>query len=210
MTQRNPLNERYTSDKQLGKTRKSAASAKPVTERASMVHDPAPKTKKEKKAEQKERERRRAERRGVVSGPNGPNVYEVPTDEYKMWRRRWWIALIIGIAFAVPGFFFRQLGWPEWSIFVSLGLSWTALIIALWIDLGKMRKIRKRYNSGVIDGNTKAARAQQKARAAELREQRKEAEAAAKLAAEEAAANPQPERKGVGGFIDRFKNTKSR
>ena len=210
MTQRNPLNERYTGDKQLGKTRKSAASAKPSTERAASVHDPAPKTKKEKKAEERERERRRAERRGVVSGPNGPNVYEVPTDEYKKWRRYWWIALIVGIAFAIPGFFFRQLGWPEWSIFVTLGFSWTALIIALWIDLGKMRKIRKRYNAGAIEGKTKAARAEQKARAAELREQRKEAEAAAKKAAEEAAANPQPEKKGIAGFVDRFKKTTSR
>lgn len=37
MSQRNPMNERYTTDKPQGKTRKSAASAKPVNKAASSV-----------------------------------------------------------------------------------------------------------------------------------------------------------------------------
>lgn len=207
MTQRNPMNERYTGDKQLGKTRKSAASAKPTTERASTVRDPSPKTKKEKRAEAKERERKLAEKRGVSA--NNTRVYDVPTDEYKRWRRYWWVALIIGIAFAVPGFFLNSLGWPDWTIFVCLGFSWVALITALWIDLGKLRKIRKQYNVNVMTGKSKEARANQKARAAELREKRKAEEEAAKKAAEEGTP-PEPEKKGIAGFIDRFKRTKSR
>ena len=37
MSQRNPMNERYTSDQKRGATRKSAASAKPVSKAASSV-----------------------------------------------------------------------------------------------------------------------------------------------------------------------------
>ena len=37
MSQRNPMNERYTSDQKHGATRKSAASAKPVSKAASSV-----------------------------------------------------------------------------------------------------------------------------------------------------------------------------
>ena len=210
MTQRNPLNDRYNTDKPLGKTRKSAASAKPTAERASTVRDPAPKSKKQKKAEAKERERKLAEKRGVAPGTaSRGGVYDVPTDEYRMWRRRWWIALIVGIAFAVPSFFIASANVPVWVVYVLLGCSWVGLICALWIDLGKMRKIRKQYNAGVIQGKSKEARAQQKARAAELREQRKEAEEAYKKAQEEKAANPdaEPEKKG---FLARFKSTKPR
>lgn len=38
MSQRNPMNERYTTSKPAGKTRKSAASAKPVSKAAASVH----------------------------------------------------------------------------------------------------------------------------------------------------------------------------
>ncbi len=37
MSQRNPMNERYTSDQKRGATRKSAASAKPVSKAAPPV-----------------------------------------------------------------------------------------------------------------------------------------------------------------------------
>ena len=41
MSQRNPMNERYTSDQKRGATRKSAASAKPVSKAASSVRTSA-------------------------------------------------------------------------------------------------------------------------------------------------------------------------
>ena len=61
MTQRNPMNDRYTEENRTGKTRKSSASAKPKAERAATVREPAPKTKEQKKKERKERERKEAE-----------------------------------------------------------------------------------------------------------------------------------------------------
>ncbi len=46
MSQRNPMNERYTTDKPQGTTRKSAASAKPVSKAGASVRTSASKTEK--------------------------------------------------------------------------------------------------------------------------------------------------------------------
>ena len=46
MSQRNPMNERYTGDHKGGSTRKSAASAKPVSRAASSVRLESDKPKK--------------------------------------------------------------------------------------------------------------------------------------------------------------------
>ena len=57
MAQRNPMNERYQGDGPAGKTRKSAASAKPKSEAAASVYiEKKPETAKERKAAQKRRE----------------------------------------------------------------------------------------------------------------------------------------------------------
>ena len=202
MSQRNPLNERYTSEKPLGKTRKSAASAKPTTARAANVRDPAPKTKKQKKAEMREREARIAARRGVGSGNNYTRggTYDPPTPEYKRLRKMWWICLGIGVAFALACFFVMQNNLPTWLIYTLIGISWVALIMALYLDLGKMRKIRKAYNAEQFVGKSKEARAQQKARAAEIREQKKAEEEAARLAKEQGI-EPEPKKKGIAGFF---------
>ena len=202
MSQRNPLNERYTSEKPLGKTRKSAASAKPTTTRAANVRDPAPKTKKQKRAEAREREAKIAARRGVGSGNNYTRggTYDPPTPEYKRLRKMWWVCLGIGVAFALLTFVLMQNNMPTGSIYVMLGVSWVALIMALYLDLGKMRKIRKRYNAEIFVGKSKEARAQQKARAAEVREQKKQQEEAARLA-EEQGIQPEPKKKGLAGLF---------
>ena len=202
MTQRNPLNDRYTSEKPLGKTRKSAASAKPTATRAANVRDPAPKTKKQKRAEMREREARIAARRGVGSGNNYTRggTYDPPTPEYKRLRKMWWICLGIGVAFALACFFVMQNNMPNWLIYTLIGVSWVALIMALYLDLGKMRKIRKAYNAEQFVGKSKEARAQQKARAAEIREQKKAEEEAARLAKEQGI-EPEPKKKGLAGLF---------
>ena len=51
MSQRNPMNDRYTTDEHQGKTRKSAAAMKPKTKAAASVRvQPTVKTKQQKKA----------------------------------------------------------------------------------------------------------------------------------------------------------------
>ena len=63
MTQRNPMNERYQSEDRKGATRKSAASAKPVSKAASSVRiQSTKKTPQQKKAERKQQRAKNAER----------------------------------------------------------------------------------------------------------------------------------------------------
>ena len=103
MTQRNPMNDRYTEENRTGKTRKSSASAKPKAERAATVREPAPKTKEQKKKERKERERKEAEKAQALNGR-----FE-QTEGYKTLRRIWW-GCLIGAIFrhdkALPGMHF--------------------------------------------------------------------------------------------------------
>ena len=61
MSQRNPMNDRYTTDDRKGQTRKSAATMKPKSKAASTVHvQSTTKTKQQKKAEQKKAQEAKA------------------------------------------------------------------------------------------------------------------------------------------------------
>lgn len=67
MSQRNPMNERYTSEERTGTTRKSAASAKPKAKAAASVTvKSAKKTPEQRKAEEKAA--RKARRRQAARG----------------------------------------------------------------------------------------------------------------------------------------------
>ena len=189
MTQRNPLNERYTDDNRTGKTRKSAASAKVATKAASSVHEPAAKSKKQKKAEQQERDRKIRERRGVT----GANVTEAELrqlPEYKRLRRAWWVCLGIAITMTALAWGISAYTGEEIS-YIPLIIAWACIIVAFYIDLWKIRKLRNQYRYSVND-KSKATRAAQKQHAAELREKRKQEEL-----------NPTPEKPTV---LDRIKS----
>ena len=78
------MNERYTTDNHKGATRKSAASAKPVTKAASSVRiQPTEKTPQQKKAERKQQRAKQQER--------DRQFYNPPTAEYKRLRKIWWV-----------------------------------------------------------------------------------------------------------------------
>ncbi len=93
MSQRNPMNERYTSDDRRGTTRKSAASAKPKSKAASSVTvvpgGKKPKTKEQIKAEQREEDRKRREFNN--------RYYKPDTLRYKRLRIAWWVCLVLAI-----------------------------------------------------------------------------------------------------------------
>lgn len=196
MSQRNPMNERYQSDEKLGKTRKSASAAKPVTRAASTTSAPAPKTKKQKRAEaraREEKEMQKAREMGVDSN-------NMPTTQYHTLRRQYWICLIGAIIATAVSFLFSTMESP-WSDY-SMGcliLAYILIIGALYIDMAKLRKIRKGYNAQVMHGKSKADRKLQKERAAKAREQKKEAEEAY-AAAKEAGATQESK-----SFGDRVK-----
>ena len=180
MTQRNPLNERYNNsdEKRTGKTRKSSASAKPKAQRAATVREPAPKTKKQKKAEARERERKAAQKSNALQAR-----FE-ETDEYKRLRRAWWVCLGSAIACTVGSFALQSwtdLGQLAMALMI---IAYVMIIIAFWIDLGKIRKARKLFNASLSNDKSKEARKEQKKMRAEMREQEKAA--AEKKEAEEA------------------------
>lgn len=194
MTQRNPMNDRYREENRGGKTRKSAASAKPTAVRAATVRDPAPKTKKQKKAEAREREQKREQRYSVYV-PDNKRVEDLP--EYKRLRRTWWVCLggaigLIAISFlAVNNESFSFLYIP------CIVMGYALVIVAFYIDFSKIRKLRRRYEEQVVKGKSKEARAAQKQARAEARAQRQEAELTA--------GETEVKSEKSGGFLARFR-----
>ena len=198
MSQRNPMNERYTlgDEKRTGKTRKSSASAKPKAQRAATVRDPAPKTAKQKKEEARERERKQAQKAGMLQ-----TIFE-DTPAYKRLRKIWWVALGTAIACTALSFFLQSQTDMRSVSMVLMIVAYAAIIVAFWIDFGKIRKERKLYNASVLESKSKEARREQKKLRAEMRAQEKEA--AEKFDAAKAEEEAKAAQKGQG-FFARFR-----
>lgn len=172
MTTRNPFNERYTEDDHSGKTRKSAASAKPKSRAGSTVYvQSSKKTEKEKRAERKEmqRETRANERR----------YYNPDTPEYKKWRKIWWITIGCAIALAAAAFFVNAYSSEPLMVYIPLGISYVFIVAAIIIDVTRMKRERKRYAFAMQDKSSPEYKRAQ---------EREAAEAAAKKAKEKAKA----------------------
>ena len=193
MTQRNPMNDRYTEENRTGKTRKSSASAKPKAERAATVREPAPKTKEQKKKERKERERKEAEKAQALNGR-----FE-QTEGYKTLRRIWWGCLIGAIVLTAVSFYLTSQESMQSISMAAMVIAYALIIAAFYIDLGKIRKERKIYNASIANSNTKEARREQKRMRAEQREMEKEA------AEKFEAAKAEEEAKKSEGFFSRFR-----
>lgn len=193
MSQRNFMNERYNDDNRTGKTRKSAASAKPKTARAATVRDPAPKTKKQKKEEARERERVAAQKADAMQAS-----FE-STEGYKRLRRIWWVLLAGAILCTVLSFAFSSNEDLRPFSMAVMVAAYALIIAAFYIDLGKIRKERKLYNAALLNNKSKEARREQKRLKAELREQEKEAAEKFEAAQAEEAA------KKENGFFARFR-----
>lgn len=172
MSQRNPLNDRYNTEEHKGKTRRSAASAKPAKEAASSVYvAPKQKTKEERKAiqraEKKAKRQREAELERKYANP--------PTEEYRRLRRIWWVMLGAAIVCLALSFFLRGvLG--EVGFMVVLVLSYVFIIAALWLEFSKMKKVREAYRFEMETKNTKERRAEERRAKAEAKAAREEAE----------------------------------
>lgn len=201
MTQRNPLNDRYSNasdEKRAGKTRKSSASAKPKAQRAATVRDPAPKTAKQKKEEARERERKAYQKSNALQG----RFEETAT--YKRLRIYWWVALGAAIVCAGGSFALQRTTDLFDLSMAGMVLSYFLIVVAFYIDLGKIRKERKLYNAALLSNKSKEARKEQKKLKAELREQEKEA--AEKLEAAKAEEEEKAKkRKGLFGLFNKNK-----
>ena len=175
MTQRNPNNERYREENRGGKTRKSAASAKPSAERAATVTTPAPKTKKQKKEEAKKRGRDRGqEAKYTIDTHDNKYIEKLP--EYKKLRKLWWGCLIAASGLIVFSILAAQHEVLSVLYIPCIILGYVFVILAFYIDFRKIRNLRREYTDTILHDKSKAARAQQKAARAEARAQKKEAE----------------------------------
>ena len=164
MTQRNPMNPRNQArskhgDGIKGVSRKSAASAKPARPAGASVYvrsKDADKNKKSKLTRKVEksvdndpdaRQRERKREQALAS-----TVQDMP--EYKRLRRIWWVLLVVAIVAVGLSFLQTQLlnsgNYPEalapYQSPISIALmvvGYGCIIAALYIDIGKIRKLRK-------------------------------------------------------------------
>lgn len=178
MSQRNPMNDRYTGEAPAGKTRKSAAAAKPKAKAAATVVEHTPKkTKQQKKAERKAERKRQQEAQREIDR----KYYTPDTKRYRNLRMLWWAFLLIGVACVAISFLLRDT-LPEPVAMAVLFAAYFFVIGAFYIDFSKVRKERKDYQARMM--------------ALEAQEARK------KKAEARAAASRQPRRKGQGGSAE--------
>lgn len=166
MTQRNPMNERYqnTDEKKTGKTRKSAASAKPTTKAASSVRIVGGSEPKARSRYAKAQRRVNAQKNQQQAKKKDSAAYFKPTSaEYKKWRKVW-IALIV-VALVATSVSFLMSGRFESQIFMYalLALGYTALFGALFVDVFKVRKARNAEKAAYAYSKSKEATKQRKA-----------------------------------------------
>lgn len=187
MSTRNPNNERYSSDNHSGVTRKSASSMKPKREVASGVTVKTnKKTPQEKKAAQKAQ--RQEERQKQKSMDR--KYYAVPTQRYKTLRRIWAVLLVAALVLTAACFIMTKKVPNATVATVVLLLAYAAIIGALYVDFGPIRKERRRYAAEMEAKNSKEAT---KAR----KQAKKQAAAAAAAPAPEPA--PKQKRSLFGG-----------
>lgn len=172
MTQRNPMNERYTDDERKGHTRKSAASAKPKSSAASTVTLPSKtKTPKEKKMERRAREREAQQKdRELAVKYTKPD-----TPEYYKWKRLWWIGLGAAIFFVLSSWLLREIE-PQWISLIILGFAYVAIIFAFWVDVSKIKKITRKWQEEQIAKEKKANKGKSKKQIEEERQAAREEE----------------------------------
>lgn len=154
MSQRNPMNERYTLENHTGTTRKSASSAKPKSKAAASVTTSAPKkTSKERKEEQKKARRAEQERQREID----KKYYKPDTENYKKLRRIWWGSLIGAVICVAASWLLRGIE-PDWIAIVALFAAYGLIIFAFYIDFSKIRKERKAYQERMIAKELEEAR----------------------------------------------------
>ena len=158
MTQRNPMNDRYTTDEVKGKTRKSAASAKPKTPAASTVYVEGKKSSAKSSGifarAQRDANRKAAKKASKKSNKQEtsrrikPEYYNVPTEEYAHTRRLWWICISAAILSMIASYILQaNFGSGYVPSLIILGFSYVSIFAAIYIDLVKTRRIRRAYQA---------------------------------------------------------------
>lgn len=176
MSQRNPMNERYQSEKPKGQTKKSASSLKPKSKAAASVHIKTPgHTPQEKKAIKKAQRAKQQELDRMYYNP--------PTEQYKKLRRIWWFLLIAAIALTVLGMIMPNV-MPDniWATWICIIPAYGFIIAAIWLDFSKIRKVRRAYQMEMLKKHPKQVKEHLATNADNQREAAKEAARAEKKA----------------------------
>ena len=202
MSQRNPMNERYTREDVQGKSRASAARAKPkAAASTSVVIENHVKTKKEIRREQDEiaaKARARAARKaGNLNSTQPVNPKDIPqSDEYRKWRKIWWVTLIAAIVCTAMSWVISNYI-SEVAGFVVLALAYGFLISAFVLEFAKVRKLRNSspYPMPVKDPNVSRNDRKRAIRAAEAKIKEEDARRMAQEEAEAAQAEANPKKK---------------
>ena len=158
MSQRNPMNERYTGDHKGGSTRKSAASAKPVSRAASSVRMESDKPKKkglfakrtpeekqEHKAERKqEAQESKEERKTGRARLRAIQRYVPDTPQFKALNRKRILYSAIGLGGMVIAIILSLI-MPTMQIvpIVIMIVSWIFFFMSVRIDSKQLRPLRQ-------------------------------------------------------------------
>lgn len=226
MTQRSPMNDRYTTERTGGATPKSASSVKPATTAGASVRTESSKkkgtaksraiaeatqadtrTKEEKKAD---REKRREEEDRLYTAST---ILCNKDEKYKTYRKWWWATLVGAVVFTL-------LSWLTLSLpnsggilsIIALVLAYACIIAALVLDVSVIRKRRNIYRDKVVAMSKKQVdviiadsyvenRAKEEAKKArkKARKEGKDPKAAAKQAYDEVIATGS---KGAEGYAE--------
>lgn len=191
MSQRNPMNDRY-SDESKGKTRKSAASAKPKTKAASSVRMQGTASAKQTKEQKKEaKAQRRAEQKSEreFEGRN----YAPNTQEYKNWRKAWWASIIMAGAMLAASFIIQNYFPEKGEVYITVLIgTYVFILFGLWIEFWKLRRMRNAHYDNLKNKRLKETRRAEK--------DQKQAEKKAKEAAESGEAEEKPKGFSISGL----------
>lgn len=140
MARRSPLNERYQKHTSpSGKTRKSAAAAKPKRDAASAS---------------KPKSTSSRSRAALLGNPD--------TEEFRRLRKFWWLLVGGSLLFTAASLALQQ--WTDYTRVASgmLGVGYTLIFYALYVDWFKIRKLRKEWVESQKSGGSKPAHDSQK------------------------------------------------
>jgi hypothetical protein len=140
MSRRGAQNPRYQKGKDIGKTRKSAASAKP--KRSAGETGPA-----------KSEPQKKSRFFQPLPVPDNP--------EFKRWRRIWLGLLVAAVVFSLGAWAGQNQGISELGT-ISLVAAYTCIFLAVYIDITKIRRMRKQYAAELEQGGAKKSKADSK------------------------------------------------
>lgn len=136
MSRRNPMNERYGKHTAPGgKTRRSAASAKPKRAEATGVGKKTSASKKPSAFKGAQVKSSASNKRPIVIHPD--------TAEYRRWRRIWWVLLVLPLVITLVSYPLMRENRP--LAYGMLGVAYACMAAALYIDFSKLRKIRQEW-----------------------------------------------------------------